>query len=90
MDGTRSDDFFNLLEQRPACLRHLKTIEIINLRYPIDEFPFLQDVVEERCIDLKLSLHDRRFWEQDEKRYLYLVGLESESEDEGEEGGLDV
>lgn len=84
-----SDDFFNLLKQKPKCLPQLKTIEIENLKYPTDkEIPFLRFFVEERGITLKLSLHDREAWEENDDRYLYLVGLESDSD--YEDGELDA
>ncbi|KAJ3509119.1 hypothetical protein NMY22_g16406 [Coprinellus aureogranulatus] len=76
-----SDDFLSLTICKPPCLQQLKTIEVSNLKYPTErEIPFLRYFAEERGINLKLSLHDREAWEEDEKRYLYLVGMDSDSE----------
>lgn len=78
-----SDDFFSLLKDKPKRLPRLETIEISNLKHPTEnEIPFLRFFVEERGIGLKLALHDREAWEENDKRFLYLVGLESDSEDE--------
>lgn len=78
-----ADDFHDLMNGGPQCLPLLKTMEITKLKYPIGgEIPFLREFVEERGVDLKFSLHDRVAWENDNKRYFYLTGYESESEDD--------
>lgn len=82
-EGSCEDDFMNLIEDDPPSLRSLKTLEISRLTQPVDgEVPFLEQFVNERDIDLKLSTHGRGAWKSDDNRYSYLVGLGSDSEDE--------
>ncbi|KAJ3544025.1 hypothetical protein NMY22_g2930 [Coprinellus aureogranulatus] len=81
--GISGDDFHRLMEDSPAPLRELKMLEIAHLKYPSDgEVPSLRAFAEARGVDLKLSVHNRAAWEQDDKRFMYLAGLESDSEDE--------